>query len=271
MDPSLLAPLYNSQAALRQIGDDEVADPLLALALKRDTMAVTVWTRDVAKENNLLMCRMSQAGNRHLMDVPLPMSRLRSVARQDSGLELPLLVPYAPALVGRGGSQGLGQTGLFGILGVLFFSLLAWLAKVSQDCSRCGGIAEPRTRIEASDEMICEPCVLSDIRKKLSDAKEQWFEEKRRAESREMWLKVCRWITYVTPGLGHLLRGRTIRGLLIVACVTAAAVLFFNGHIVVTDPRQPLEHGSGRMVILASLAGLAWIGALIDIHAVGDA
>jgi hypothetical protein len=270
VDPTQLAPLYNSQAVLRQIGDDEVADPLLALALRRDPMAVTHWTRDIAKENNLLMCRMPRLGNRHIMDSSLPMSRLRSAARRDSGIGTALLLPYAGALVGKVGANGVGQAGLGGIGAIFFFSFLGWMFKASRDCTRCGGVAEPRTRIETAEEVICEPCVLSDIRKKLTDAKEQWFEEKRRAAHAQLWLQICRWTTFVLPGLGHLMRGRTIRGLFIVGGVSLAIVMLLDGHVVITDPRQPLEHGTGRAILLGLLGTVTWLAALIDIHAVGD-
>ncbi len=269
LDPTALAPLYNSQAVLRQLGDDEVADPLLTLALKRDTMEVTRWNRDIAMENNLLMCRMTDAGNRHLMDMALPLPRLRSVARSDSGESTALLLPYASAFVGTVGADRIGLAGIGGVLGVLLFSILAWLAKVSRDCSRCGGIAEPRSRIESGGEIVCEPCVLTDIRKKLTDAKEQWFAEKRREAAARRWEQICRALTYVLPGMGHLLKGRTLRGLFVIATITLAAVVLLEGHVVTTDPRQPTTHGSGRALLLGLMLGGTWIMALIDIYAIG--
>jgi hypothetical protein len=111
---------------------------------------------------------------------------------------------------------------------------------------------------------------LSDLRKKLTDAKEQWFEEKRRAAHAQLWLQICRWTTFVLPGLGHLMRGRTIRGLFIVGGVSLAIVMLLDGHVVITDPRQPLEHGTGRAILLGLLGTVTWLAALIDIHAVGD-
>lgn len=269
LDPSALAPLYNSQAILRQLGDDEVADPLLALALKRDTMAVTHWTRDVAKENNLMLCRMVDAGNRHLMDMALPLGRLRSAARSDSGDSTAFLLPYASAFVGNVGADRTGLTGLAGIAGVFLFGLLAWLIKASRDCTRCGSVAEPHSRIEAGDEVVCEACVLSGIRKKLTDAKEQWFAEKRREASARRWQQLCNALTYILPGFGHLLRGRTVRGLLVIFAVVLSSVVLLEGHIVITDPRQPTEHGTGRSLLFGGMLIGAWILALIDIHAVG--
>jgi hypothetical protein len=267
--PSALPPLYNSQAVLRQLGDDEVADPLLSLALKRNTMAVTHWNRDIAMDNNLLLCRMIDRGNRHLMDMVLPVSRLRSAARNDSGDSTALLLPYASVFVGSVGADRIGLTGLAGIAGIFFFGFLGWLVRASRDCTRCGGVAEPKSRIEAGSEVVCEACVLSAIRKKLTDAKEQWFAEKRREAAAQRWQQVCRVLTYVLPGLGHLLKGRTIRGLLVIFSVTLATVLLLEGHVVITDPRQPVEHGAGRTLLLGMMLGGTWLLALIDIHAIG--
>jgi hypothetical protein len=269
LDRSALAPLYNSQAVLRQLGDDEVADPLLSLALKRDTMAVTHWTRDVAMENNLLLCRMIDSGNRHLMDMALPLGRLRSAARSDSGESTALLLPYASVFVGNVGADRIGLTGLAGIGGIFLFGLLAWLFSASRDCTRCGGVAEPKSRIEAGDEVVCEACVLSDIRKKLTDAKEQWFAEKRREATARQWQQLCKILTYVLPGFGHLLKGRTVRGLFVIFAVTLASVILLEGHIVITDPRQPTEHGAGRSLVFGVMLIGTYLLALIDIHAVG--
>lgn len=269
LNPKALAPLYNSQAVLRQLGDDEVADPLLSLALKKDTMTVTRWNRDIAMENNLLLCRMVDNGNRHVMDMTLPIGRLRGAARSDSGESTALLLPYASLFVGNVGADRIGLAGFAGVVGVLLFSILAWLMRVSRDCTRCGGIAEPKSRIEAGNEVVCEPCVLSDIRKKLTDAKEQWFAEKRREAASRRWEQACRWVTYGLPGVGHLLKGRTLRGLLFISTVTLAVVVLFEGHVVITDPRQPTTHGVGRTLILSAMLGGSWILALIDIHAIG--
>lgn len=269
MDDSILAPIYNAQAVLRQLGEDRVANPLLEHALRMDTMAVVHWTKEIARENNLLSCRMTDHGNRHVMAPQLPVSRLRAHAMAQLVPNDALIMPFGRLAMGGTGMAALGGFGWIGFIAILALWALSALVRMSRACAQCEEIADPRERLDVSNGSICGHCLLTDIRRALTDAKEQWFREKLRREAasrRERWARL---VTWVAPGFGHLLNGKPLRGVALLGSVLVLGAIALGIHEVVMDPRSAGGHGTGRYVLLGTIGAICWLVAIVDSYATG--
>lgn len=264
-----LAPLYNAHVALSQLGDHDKADPLLTRAMAVDTNAVLHWNKDVAKEANLVRCRMSSSGNRHVMSVPLPAERLRRSAMAQSVPFDGLLIPFSALVTGRLGTPFIGLAGLAGLALVVLLWFAVPAIRPTSGCTTCGSIADPRSRLDAADGAVCERCLLIDIRRAFVDAKEQWFREHEREVHAAKRARRARLVTWFLPGYGHLLRGAALRGVLFLGVVVTCTVAGLEFGEIVQDPGTPGGLDSGRLFIFGALAGVMWLIAVIDAHAAG--
>ncbi|MGM0575801.1 MAG: hypothetical protein ACQEXJ_08745 [Myxococcota bacterium] len=267
--PTLLPALYNAHVALIQLGEDAEGGRMLDRAMTVDTGAVVSWNNKVAQERNLVRCRSTDGGNRHVMYAGLPPERLAGITMSRDVPRDALVVPFGGLLTGRTGTPGTGVVGLVGAGLVLLLWLLRRLLRPARACVKCAGVADPRTRLEIAEGAICERCLLIDVRRAFIDAKEQWFREKEREVDLRRRARRARWITWFVPGFGHLLRGAPLRGLTYLALVLGCVLGALTPHEVAHDPVSPLGITGGRLFVFGVVAGITWLVAVIDAHAGG--
>ena len=267
--PDYLPALYNGNAVLRQLDDHKRAEPLLERAMQLDTAKVLHWNKEVARENNLVRCKMTASGNRHLMHPRLPSSRLRAGVLSRSVPHDALVVPFGGLVTGRLGTAGAGAAGFGGAALIITLWLLSAAIKPSRPCRECGAVADPRTRLDVPDGAVCERCLMIDVRRAFVDAKEQWFREKEREVDLARRARRARLVTWFLPGFGHLLRGKALRGLLFLGIIASCAVAGLGLHSLVADPAVPPGVSAGRLFLYGAIAALFWLVAVLDAHTGG--
>ena len=162
----------------------------------------------------------------------------------------------------------------FGAGAVLLFGLMLVLrAKVfgSNGCARCGRPACRRCTPELRDDSICGQCFHTFVKKSQVDARSRISKEIKIRQYRRRKESLARGITFFLPGLGQMLKGRTLRGALILVVFCLVLVQVLLGSYVMRDP---ITMGSLRnwlllVPLLVVFAGFyAW--AILDVFRAED-
>lgn len=224
MDPGAVEGWYNYSQLLRMTGHDDLARDALLAARDRDLQRVRL-----AEERSLMA------------ESPNPL--LFSASRE---LLIPGLIPeeaFSFSLKSGEGRLFAAHSVLLGPLGVRWCPLLAGLAlamvailsafqrrlKLSCRCDRCGSLRCISCWPEFSGTGLCHQCIYHKLRGSYVDPKEMWSREKRIDESRRARRHLAVVLTFLMPGVGHVLRGRALRGVIFLfgVLVPAGFLLLF--------------------------------------------
>ncbi len=137
-------------------------------------------------------------------------------------------------------------------------------------CIKCNQISCARCRPELSGTGLCNQCVYYRIRSSYVDPKETWLREKRIENSQRFRRKLETFLTFVLPGAGHLLRGRSVRGVIFMFALISsfAAIFLFPVMVQLAAPVATLE-ALGSVVTTAFWSVIAFVVyflALVDIY-----
>ncbi len=137
-------------------------------------------------------------------------------------------------------------------------------------CIKCNEISCARCRPELSGTGLCNQCVYYRIRSSYVDPKETWLREKRIENAQRFRRKLETFLTFVLPGAGHLLRGRSIRGIIFMFSLafSLAAIFFFQPTIQLAAPVATPE-ALGSVIATAFWSIIAFVVyflSLIDIY-----
>lgn len=266
LDGDSLAAHYNAMVVYRQLGNNEQAEQHDSRARSLGRAEVERFTR--GRDGNPTRCQMGRQGNRHLMDARLSHQSLRAAVVAQASAPDTLLLPMAGALTGRTGPVSVGIAGGIAACLVLLLAFAGSLLRTTRHCALCHGVADPETRVNAArGRSVCVECVQADVHRGISDAKETWTRDQAIQSAAFQRSRTQRWVTWVAPGFGQLLRGAPVRGLAFLAIVYGCAILAFGLHQIIADPRQPPTLGGGRLLFFGGVALVAYILALFDAHA----
>jgi tetratricopeptide (TPR) repeat protein len=138
--------------------------------------------------------------------------------------------------------------------------LLLWLRArvfVSNGCVRCGRPACRRCSPELRDDSMCGQCFHAFVKKSKVDARSRIAKEIQIRKHRRRTETFARAVAFVVPGLAQLVKGRSLRGglILLVACLALGLVLA-SGQIV----RDPHDLGGGRNWLLLAAPLIVFAG-----------
>lgn len=137
-------------------------------------------------------------------------------------------------------------------------------------CIKCNEISCAKCRPELSGTGLCNQCVYYRIRSSYVDPKETWLREKRIENAQRFRRKLETFLTFVIPGTGHLLRGRSVRGavFMFVLASSFAAIFFFQPMVQLAAPVvTPEALGSVLSTAFWSIiAFVVYFLSLVDIY-----
>ena len=219
VDPDCWAALYNRGRVLKLLGDDGEAEQNISqVGTLRPDMAQELRKRSVVGKQE--ECSESFNGNRELALEVQKMHLLRDLDSESDEYTTLSHLPAAHALL-----IGPLECWMLSILATLILMLVIVLSFArkfvvpSSRCIKCGEISCIRCRPELSGTGLCNQCVYYKIRSSYVDPKETWLREKRIENRRDTRRRVEALLTFILPGVGHLLRGRPIRGVIFIVCL----------------------------------------------------
>lgn len=137
-------------------------------------------------------------------------------------------------------------------------------------CIKCNQISCARCRPELAGTGLCNQCVYYRIRSSYVDPKETWLREKRIENAQRFRRKLETFLTFALPGAGHLLRGRSVRGVIFMFALASslAAIFLFPYMVQLAAPVATLT-ALGSVITTAFWSIIAFVVyflALIDIY-----
>jgi hypothetical protein len=266
VDPALLSPIYNKSWLLRRAGDAEGSERAMQQAISTDSDEVDLFESQRSRGASVGSCPERFNPNRNMMTEPIPPGDL--FAESFSAAKgIDRFLYFDPVLAGPFPAS---VVAVFSVAAVFLLALL-WVAsrflRVARRCGKCGGVSCSKCRPELAYVGLCEACFFVKIRGSFMDPKELWFREKR-AQRHEVWrIRAARGLTFLLPGLGHVLRGMTVRGVVMLLLFALALPDALLGGSVVPGPSPVLEGPGPAVAVLGGgVAGLVWLVALIDIY-----
>ena len=137
-------------------------------------------------------------------------------------------------------------------------------------CIKCNEISCAKCRPELSGTGLCNQCVYYRIRSSYVDPKETWLREKRIENSQRFRRKLETFLTFILPGAGHLLRGRSVRGVVFMfALATSIAAIFFFQPMVQLAAPVVTPEALGSVISTAFWSIIAFVVyflSLVDIY-----
>lgn len=262
--------LYNRSVLLRSAGDGDAADDLYRRAQAVDEDALYQFEKEVSRTVPVDRCPTAFNGNRHLID-PAPDREGYVAATLEAPLpeETPLFVPYANLLVGRIGHGAQSAAAAGALIAGLLLLVAGRALRRSHYCGHCGKVACSRCRSELADLDICDACLYFRIKGSFVDPKDLWFRERRIQANETLRRRLMRGLTFVLPGAGHLYRGRTFRGLVLLVLFVASVLGAAGGGAIMPDP-TPIEPAWAwlRPTLLSAAAAVLYVIALVDIYSI---
>jgi tetratricopeptide (TPR) repeat protein len=222
----------------------------------------------VSSLNDLAKSRLA---NYVVADAVIPEDWLRDPARaQDSEQQRMALALWQ----GLGGVNSLTEFWVCGIGAFVLLLLMLYLRPrvfTTNTCVRCGRSACRRCSPELRNDGLCSQCFHAFVEKSGVDARSRISKEIQIRQHRRRKESLARGISFVMPGVGQLLKGRTIRGgaLLLLACLVLGQILFTD-HVV----RNTSALGSGYnlpwLAVLSVLFSGFYLWAIIDAFRLED-
>ncbi len=224
LDPGSVEGWYNHSQLLRLMGHDDLARDALLAARDLDLRRVRL------AEERSLMARSPNpllfSASRELLFPGLIPGELFSFSLKSGEGRLfaahsvwlgPLDVRWSPLLAG------------LALVAVVILSALQGRVRLSSRCDRCGSLRCVSCWPEFSGTGLCHQCIYHKLRGSYVDPKEMWSREKRIDESRRVRRRLAVGLTFVLPGVGHVLRGQALRGVIFLfgALVPAGFLLLF--------------------------------------------
>ncbi len=120
-------------------------------------------------------------------------------------------------------------------------------------CMKCNEISCAKCRPELSGTGLCNQCVYYRIRSSYVDPKETWLREKRIENAARFRNKMEAFLTFFLPGAGHLLRGRSVRGVLLMWTLLCALGAIFAFPVLTQLAAPPLT-----LLAVGSVVGTAF-------------
>lgn len=214
-------PLFNQSLMLRRIERYEEADTLFRRALDMRGGLALAGGPDEAPQPAAGPCAESFNPNRALMEMKLPTSLLFSRGLGGLRLEDAHFPVLQDLLLGRINAQMLMFIA-FGLLGLmLLLALVRGWVRPSWRCATCGSVGCSHCRPELADLDICEGCLFIRVKGSFVDARELWFRERRLQNTAELRRRLGRIMTFFAPGAGHLYRGWSVTGTLLLTAFAA--------------------------------------------------
>lgn len=228
--PDLAEPYYNLSRAYSARLDLDKAREHRRDANRLDAEGVRRWIK---------MAKTGRARDA-VIDIPLPDKWLRAAIGKRDGHELR---EAAETIWENWG--GVGSTGAFPYVGAGVIALMVLLLLlrgkiyISGPCVRCGRPVCRRCNSELPDDTTCGQCFHAFSHKDQVDAKSRIAKEIQIRHYRLRKERLARFITFVLPGVGQMVKDRPLRGALFLAvscCVLTQVLLGGDGLMV--DPHS---------------------------------
>ncbi len=228
--PDLAEPYYNLSRAYSARLDLDKARDHRRDANRLDAEKVRRWIK---------MAKTGRARDA-VIDIQLPVGWLRKVVGKKDGHELR---QAAETIWDNWG--GVGTTDTFPYIGAGAIALMVLLLLlrrkiyISGPCVRCGRPVCRRCNSELPDDTTCGQCFHAFSHKDQVDAKSRIAKEIQIRHYRRRKESLARFITFVLPGVGQLVKERPLRGALFltVFCCVLVQVLL-GGDSLMVDPHS---------------------------------
>lgn len=269
-DAGYLPALYNRSVLKRRGGEGDAADELYRRAQAVDEDTLYQFEKEISRSVPVDRCPTAFNGNRHLID---PSPRYDEIARATLSAPLPdhrpLFVPFGNLLVGRVGHSALPAAAAAALIVALALLIAGRAVRRSRFCGHCGKVACSRCRSELADLDICDACLYFRIKGSFVDPKDLWFRERRIQANETLRRRLMRGLTFLLPGAGHLYRGRTFRGLVLLVLFVASVLGAVTSGGILPDPVPLAPAWAWLMpVVLGTMASVLYVIALIDIYSI---
>ncbi|MBW2701117.1 MAG: hypothetical protein JRF33_09890 [Deltaproteobacteria bacterium] len=263
-DPGLALPHYNLSQTHYRAGEPDKGTEARQSALRLDREGI----RKVTVRAN------TGQVNYVVGELDLPMVWLTGAA--DIGVSRELLDDATAALWNTWGGRGDPFSFWFYALGALLIYLLAalfgWRVSLSRACVRCGRPACRRCNNEMKDDTHCGQCFYAFVRKEQVDARARISKEIQIRQYKRRHESLACGLSFVLPGIGQMLKERTLRGVLILLVFALVLVQVLLGYGLMRDP---LALGGGidwlKLVPLLVLFAAFYAWALLDVFRSNDA
>lgn len=137
---------------------------------------------------------------------------------------------------------GFGSKDRFPLVAAAYGGLLMVLTtfrrrlKVSKICARCGRPACRRCNTELKDNTVCGQCFHAFVRKEQIDSKSKIAKELQIRHFLRRQESIVRGINFILPGVGQLMKGRTVRGILFLLIISVVLAQLLLGDALLRNP-----------------------------------
>ncbi len=205
--------------------------------------------------------------NYAVADLPLPSEWLALAdGRGDSARLERAVTSLWRASAGSGSLEAFWFTAAGAV--VLFILMLFARAKLfaSSGCVRCGRPVCLRCTPELRDDAVCGQCFHAFVKKTQVDARARISKEIQIRQFRRRRESIARGITFVLPGLGQMMRGKTLRGALILLVFCLVLMQILVGDFVMRD-HLSVDSGRNWLLLVPQLVVFAcfYAWAIVDV------
>lgn len=255
---------YNRSILLSWAGRPEDSRELLQQARSRDNRRISpTWLQYQALGEK--PCPDGFNANIHLLDVVPPMDELLPGTRDriaaGSG---PILLPMRYLMAGIVDGSFMVIVGLTCALILLVGAVIVRKMRPAFHCVECQTVACGRCRRELRDLHICEDCLFRRIKGGFMSSRDKWLLDRGVELSRDRRRTVGRWLTFVAPGFGHLLMGRTFRGAIFLSLILVGACYAWLGEWLLPDPALAGATGAMTRALAIGQVGIVYVVAVLD-------
>jgi tetratricopeptide (TPR) repeat protein len=250
--PSAAEPVFNLHRLYQRQTRLEESKEQMAKASGLSPERVATWNEDA--EPNL---------NRYVVDLELPADQLTRRAFADLFSPTPLAARLWQVAAGPVPEMA---APLFAALALLLFGVLRALQsrmRVTRPCSRCADPAPVRLADEGESGRLCEPCTNLFVRNMPVDRRVRFQKEVEIGRTQ----LALRWGTRAAglalPGLAGFMRGRPLRGALLLALALLVALRLLLPHGLLLEPAPAPTLSASQTYALLGALGVLWLVSLV--------
>lgn len=262
--PEEAAPAFNAMRAHQMLDDLDAASTALSRATLRNVNQVSVYlTYDRRDVNSFVMAP------------GLPLDVFWDYHLSQPREARSVVAPYWSAIAGR--ELALEHATPVGAAGVLLVVLGAFVrrgGKLSTPCPKCGLARDPRDDATTGAHHLCLPCYRTFVTGAGLDYKARVYNERVLGGRSRFQSGLRRVTSFVAPGTGHHLAGRSITGFFVGSMFVLGLLFIFLPVGLVRPPHELMSDNWGGFWslgwLLASGAGFTALhAALRDIDPIG--